>query len=138
MVLEHYPLENQILDCWPATGTPDRETRVRSSAIFSPKVQVIPRNRWLRLNMTEKLFTGTLNKNQNKTKQKTKNYHRSKRILIGIYEIPLRTLLAHGELIGYPCSGVRRPSVRHPQFQTSSSPKPLDRSKPNFMWSLLG
>ena len=37
--------------------------------IYSPKVLVIPRNRWLRLNMTEKLFTGTLNQNQNKTKQ---------------------------------------------------------------------
>ena len=37
--------------------------------IYSPKVLVIPRNRWLRLNMTEKLFTGTLNHNQNK-KQK--------------------------------------------------------------------
>ena len=36
---------------------------------LSPKVLVIPRNRWLRLNMTEKLFTGTLNHNQNKTKQ---------------------------------------------------------------------
>ena len=36
---------------------------------YSPKVLVIPRNRWLRLNMTGKLFTGTLNKNQNK-KQK--------------------------------------------------------------------
>ena len=39
--------------------------------IYSPKVLVIPRNKWLRLNMTEKLFTGTLNKNQNK-KTKTK------------------------------------------------------------------
>ena len=37
--------------------------------IYSPKVLVIPRNRWLRLNMTEKLFTGTLNQNQNKTKK---------------------------------------------------------------------
>ena len=36
--------------------------------IYSPKVLVIPRNRWLHLNMTKKLFTGTLNKNQNKTK----------------------------------------------------------------------
>ena len=35
---------------------------------------VIPRNRWLRLNMTEKLFTGTLNHNQNKTKQKQPYY----------------------------------------------------------------
>ena len=39
-------------------------------SFYSPKVLVIPRNRWLRLNMTEKLFTGTLNHNQNKTKQK--------------------------------------------------------------------
>ena len=39
-----------------------------------------------------------------------------------------------GELIGYPSSDVRR----RPQFQTSPSPKPLARSKPNFMWSLLG
>ena len=39
---------------------------------FTPqKVLVVPRNRWLRLNMTEKLFTGTLNHNQNK-KQKIK------------------------------------------------------------------
>ena len=62
--------------------SPDRETRVRSSAgwvcrfleqeTFTPqKVLVIPRNRWPRLNMTEKLFTGTLNKNQNKTKRAT-------------------------------------------------------------------
>ena len=36
---------------------------------FTPqKVLVIPRNRWLRLNITEKLFTGTLNHNQNKNK----------------------------------------------------------------------
>ena len=35
--------------------------------IYSPKVLVIPRNRWLRLNMTEKLFTGMFNHNQNKT-----------------------------------------------------------------------
>ena len=56
-------------------------------------------------------------------------------------------LLAHlsrrliGELIGYSWSGVR-PSVRRTSssstFQTSSSPKPHGRSKPNFMWSLLG
>ena len=38
---------------------------------FTPqKVLVILRNRWLRLNMTEKLFTGTLNKNK-KNKKKT-------------------------------------------------------------------
>ena len=54
--------------------------------IYSPKVLVIPRNRWLRLNMTEKLFTGTLNHNQNKTKQ-------NKTIL---YRIKLlRDLLTH-------------------------------------------
>ena len=51
-----------------------------------------------------------------------------------------------GELIGYPWSGVHpsvvRPSVVRPSSvhnaQTSSSQKPLGRSKPNFMWSLLG
>ena len=37
--------------------------------LLPKKVLVIPRNRWLRLNMTEKLFTGTLNHNKNK-KQK--------------------------------------------------------------------
>ena len=43
-----------------------------------------------------------------------------------------------GELIVYPWSvGVVRPSVVH-NAQTSSSPKPLGGSKPNFMWSLLG
>ena len=57
----------------------------------------------------------------------------------------IRCFLAHlsqrliGELIGYSWSGVRpsSSSVRRKQFQTSSSPKPLGRSKPNFMWSLL-
>ena len=49
---------------------------------------------------------------------------------------------SQGELIVYPSS--RRPSSvvrrrrRRKQFQTSSSPKPLGRSKPNFMWGLLG
>ena len=49
-----------------------------------------------------------------------------------------------GKLKGYPWSGVRASSVRRrPSFvvhntQTSSSPVPLARSKPNFMWSLLG
>ena len=44
-----------------------------------------------------------------------------------------------GELIVYPWSGVRRrrPSVFH-NAQTSSFKKPLGRSKPHFMWSLLG
>ena len=32
--------------------------------IYSPKVLVIPRKRWLRPNMNEKLFTGTLRINQ--------------------------------------------------------------------------
>ena len=44
-----------------------------------------------------------------------------------------------GELIVYPWSGVRRrrPSVVH-NAETSSSQKQFGRSKPNFMWSLLG
>ena len=45
---------------------------------------------------------------------------------------------SQGELIVYPCSGVRPSSVVHSQFQTSSPLKPLGQSKPNFMWSLLG
>ena len=40
-----------------------------------------------------------------------------------------------GELIVYPWSGVH-PSVHN--GQTSSSQKLLGRSKPNFMWSLIG
>ena len=52
---------------------------------------------------------------------------------------------SQGELIVYPSSrrpsssvrpSVVRPSVHH--FQRSSPLKPLDQSKPNFMWSLLG
>ena len=63
---------------------------------------------------------------------------------IGVYSFSW--LLAHlsrrliGELIVYQWSGVRRrrrPSVVH-NAQTSYSHKPVGRSKPNFMWSLLG
>ena len=49
-----------------------------------------------------------------------------------------------GELIVYPWSGVRRrssvvrPSSVVHNAQTSSSQKLLGRTKPNFMWSLLG
>ena len=39
-----------------------------------PKVLVIPRNRRLRLNMTEKLFTGMLNHNKKKKKKKKKKF----------------------------------------------------------------
>ena len=80
--------------------TPDQETRVRSSAgsvccfleqeTFTPqKVLVIPRNRWLRLNMTEKLFTGTLNHNQNKKKQKQMNRCQSQSFTIPIWCVSL-------------------------------------------------
>ena len=41
--------------------------------LLPKKVLVIPRNRWLRLNMTEKLFTGTLNHNQNKNKHMSRH-----------------------------------------------------------------
>ena len=45
--------------------------------------------------------------------------------------------------IVYPCSGVRRyvssrGRRRRQQFQTSSPPKPHGKSKPNFMWRLIG
>ena len=44
-----------------------------------------------------------------------------------------------GELIVYPYSGVRPSSsvIRRPQLQRSSPLKPLGKSKPNFMWSIL-
>ena len=34
-----------------------------SKTLYSPKVMVIPRKRWLRPDVTEKLLTGTLNLN---------------------------------------------------------------------------
>ena len=40
-----------------------------SKTIYSPKVLVIPRKRWLRPDMTEKLLTGTLSLNTNKLKR---------------------------------------------------------------------
>ena len=61
-------------------------------------------------------------------------------VLILLYLAHLSRRLI-GELIVYPWSGVRRrpSSVRRPSVvhnaQTSSSQKPLGRSKPNFMWS---
>ena len=42
---------------------------------------------------------------------------------------------SQGELIVYPCSGVR---CDRRQFQTSSTLKPRGQSKPNLMWILLG
>ena len=52
------------------TVIPGRCVVSLSKRLYSPKVLVIPRNRWLRLNMTEKLFTGTLNHNKNKKTKK--------------------------------------------------------------------
>ena len=43
-----------------------------SKTYIPPKVLVIPRERWLRPNMTEKLFTGTLSIKQTKNKKKKK------------------------------------------------------------------
>ena len=64
---------------------------------------------------------------------------RKLRTITVIFSSP-EPLGSKGELIVYPSS--RRPSssvgpsVHH--FQRSSPLKPLDQSKPNFMWSLLG
>ena len=78
-IFRYFPFcfQGGALAQWLERRTPDRETRVRSSRgqvccfleqeTFTPHLLllVIPRNRnmyrWLRLNMTEKLFTGTLN-----------------------------------------------------------------------------
>ena len=57
--------------------TPEREVGVsiltqvavlcpEQDTFTSQKVRVIPRKRWLRTDMTEKLFTGTLSKNETK------------------------------------------------------------------------
>ena len=51
----------------------------RARRIYSPKVLVIPRKWWLRPNMTEKLFTGTLkikstNQSNMSDARKTANY----------------------------------------------------------------
>ena len=56
---------------------------------------------------------------------------------VGIFSSP-EPLGSQGELIVYPCSGVRCRRGRGQQFQTTSPLKPLGQSKPNFMWSLLG
>ena len=41
--------------------------------LYSPKVLVMPRKRWLRPDMTEKLLTGNLNLNTNKQTNKKLN-----------------------------------------------------------------
>ena len=45
-----------------------------SKTLYSPKVLVIPRKLWLHPNMTEKLLTGTLSLNTNKTKARKPIY----------------------------------------------------------------
>ena len=69
-------LEESAVAWWLMPRTPDPEvggsspTRVKPCCVleqgtFTPqKVLVIPRKRWLRPNMTEKLFTGMLRINQ--------------------------------------------------------------------------
>ena len=42
-----------------------------SKTLYSPKVLVIPRKRWLRLYMTEQLLTGTFSLNTNKKRPKS-------------------------------------------------------------------
>ena len=48
----------------------------------SEKVPVIPRKRWLRPDMTEKLLTGTLNLNKTKTVLCSRNLNKLRSILI--------------------------------------------------------
>ena len=73
--------EGSAVAWWLMPRTPDPEvggsspTRVKPCCVleqgtFTPqKVLVIPRKRWLRPNMTEKLFTGTLRINQPTTRR---------------------------------------------------------------------
>ena len=72
---------------------------------FTPqKVLVIPRNRWLRLNMTEKLFTGTLNHNQNKNKKTT------------TYDYELSTLASCQDLNLSPCVNISKESHNKTEY----------------------
>ena len=63
-------------------------------------------------------------------------------ILIKTLSNPTFWIYKNLHTIGYPCSGVRRHPlasiVVRPHFQTSSSPKPLARSKPNLYGASLG
>ena len=57
--------------------TPEREVGGSkplslSKTLYSPKVLVIPRKRWLRPDMTEYLLTGTLSLNTKKTQVNSK------------------------------------------------------------------
>ena len=66
--------------------------------------------------------------------------NKTDRLTINLFLAHLSRRLT-GELIVYPCSGVRRPSSvvgrRRSQFQRSSPLKPLGQSKPIFMWSII-
>ena len=46
--------------------SPTRVLCASARHIYSPKVLEIPKKRWLRLNVTEKLFTGTIKHKNNK------------------------------------------------------------------------
>ena len=46
--------------------TPERKVVSLRKKLYSPKVLVIPKKRWLRPDITEKLLTGTFNLNTNK------------------------------------------------------------------------
>ena len=84
--LPPYPTLRSAVAWWLMPQTPHPEvgcsspTQVKPRCVleqgtlfYSPKVLVIPRKRWLRPNMTEKLFTGTLRINQS-TNQPTLPY----------------------------------------------------------------
>ena len=58
-------------------------------------------------------------------------------VLAGRFCITFFDCRFNGELIGWPCSGVRPFSFRRQQFQRSSPLKPLGQSKPNFTLGIL-
>ena len=67
-----------------------------------------------------------------------------KAVKVTIFRVKILNILAQGELIVYPCSGIRcrrsrcRCRGRRQQFQTSSPPKPLGQSKLNLHGTSLG
>ena len=89
----------------------------------SQKVLVIPRNSWLRLNMTEKLFTGTLNYNKNKNKKKVAKRNATKTPLKPPLRISIFQLSPGNRLLRIEQSGVASSTKVPPNSKKRESVK---------------
>ena len=91
-------------------------------------VLVIPRNRWLHLNMTEKLFTGTLNNNQKQKKIKKVNFEKNQQTTKKHEKLPsMQWVKHHWESIIMPNSANSDPSGTVLSILTTHSCKILMR-----------